>query len=70
MKKLVCYYRVSSRKQERSGLGLEGQRAAVEAYAEVACGEVRMPKPNGGCSAQRNTGSQRRDQAQGRRGVS
>jgi len=40
MKKLVCYYRVSTRKQERSGLGLEGQKAAVEVYAECAFGTI------------------------------
>ncbi len=27
--KIVCYYRVSTKKQERSGLGLEGQQAAI-----------------------------------------
>jgi DNA invertase Pin-like site-specific DNA recombinase len=30
---LVCYYRVSTRKQERSGLGLEGQQAAVQEFS-------------------------------------
>jgi DNA invertase Pin-like site-specific DNA recombinase len=32
---LVAYYRVSSAKQGRSGLGLEAQRAAVTAFAAV-----------------------------------
>ena len=31
--KLVAYYRVSTRKQGESGLGLEGQKAAVRTYA-------------------------------------
>ncbi len=30
---LIPYYRVSTRKQERSGLGLEGQQAAVASFA-------------------------------------
>jgi len=32
-KKTVAYYRVSTKQQGESGLGLEGQTAAVEAYA-------------------------------------
>lgn len=32
MNDIVAYYRVSTRKQERSGLGLEGQQAAVQAF--------------------------------------
>ena len=30
---IVAYYRVSTQKQEKSGLGLEGQRVAVAAFA-------------------------------------
>jgi DNA invertase Pin-like site-specific DNA recombinase len=33
MQPLIAYYRVSTQKQGRSGLGLEGQRAAVKAFA-------------------------------------
>ena len=32
---IIAYYRVSTAKQGQSGLGLEGQAAAVEAYAKV-----------------------------------
>src|SRR6476620_4331372 len=32
---LVAYYRVSTRKQGRSGLGLEAQRKAIAAFAAV-----------------------------------
>ncbi len=32
--KIIAYYRVSTKRQGRSGLGFEGQRAAVEAFAK------------------------------------
>jgi DNA invertase Pin-like site-specific DNA recombinase len=38
--KLVAYYRVSTRKQGESGLGLEGQVAAVAEYARAQGAEV------------------------------
>jgi DNA invertase Pin-like site-specific DNA recombinase len=40
MSPLVAYYRVSTQKQGRSGLGLEGQRAAVAAFAKAEGFEV------------------------------
>lgn len=39
-KKLVAYYRVSTRQQGESGLGLEGQVAAVETYARGQGAEI------------------------------
>ena len=33
MAEIIAYYRVSTKQQGASGLGLEGQKAAVEAYA-------------------------------------
>jgi DNA invertase Pin-like site-specific DNA recombinase len=36
MKALIPYYRVSTTKQERSGLGLEAQQATVERFAQLA----------------------------------
>jgi DNA invertase Pin-like site-specific DNA recombinase len=35
MPPLIAYYRVSTQKQGRSGLGLEGQRAAVAMFAKA-----------------------------------
>jgi DNA invertase Pin-like site-specific DNA recombinase len=40
MAKLVAYYRVSTKGQGESGLGLEGQRAAVLAYAKSTGGVI------------------------------
>src|ERR1041384_2402052 len=36
MDRAVAYYRVSTRQQQRSGLGIEAQRAAVQRFAEAA----------------------------------
>ena len=33
-KKYVPYYRVSTKKQKKSGLGLESQKAIIEHYSE------------------------------------
>ena len=38
--KIVAYYRVSTRKQGQSGLGLDAQRMAVTDYAEERGGEI------------------------------
>ena len=38
--KLIAYFRVSTAQQGRSGLGLEAQREAVDAYARGVGGEV------------------------------
>src|SRR5208282_4367906 len=39
-KPLVAYYRVSTREQGRSGLGLDAQRAAIARFAEAEGFEV------------------------------
>ena len=41
MNDLIPYYRVSTKQQGASGLGLEGQRAAVEAYARQTGGAIK-----------------------------
>ena len=40
MSPLVAYYRVSTQKQGRSGLGLEAQRKAVVSFAEAEGFEI------------------------------
>lgn len=43
MQKFVSYYRVSTSRQGRSGLGLEAQQAEVEAYVAREVGELVAP---------------------------
>lgn len=38
--KIIAYYRVSTRQQGESGLGLEGQQAAVQAFAKSNAGHI------------------------------
>jgi len=38
--KIIAYSRVSTKRQGRSGLGLDGQRAAVEAFAKRSGGKI------------------------------
>ena len=38
--KFIAYYRVSTTKQGKSGLGLAAQREAVSAYIRITAGEV------------------------------
>ena len=40
MSQIVAYYRVSTKKQGESGLGLEAQRQAVASFAEAECFNV------------------------------
>lgn len=40
MKKVVAYYRVSTKRQGQSGLGLEGQKGAVESHAATAGAKI------------------------------
>ena len=35
MERAVAYYRVSTRQQQRSGLGIEAQKASVARFAEA-----------------------------------
>ena len=35
MERAIAYYRVSTKRQQRSGLGLEAQRAAVQRFAQA-----------------------------------
>ena len=35
MESAIAYYRVSTRQQQRSGLGIEAQRATVTRFAEA-----------------------------------
>src|SRR4030088_1615924 len=37
MESAVAYYRVSTKQQQRSGLGIEAQRATVTRFAEAEC---------------------------------
>lgn len=41
MVEIIAYYRVSTSKQAQSGLGLEGQKAAVEAYCRMVDGRIK-----------------------------
>ena len=43
MPKFIAYYRVSTARQGRSGLGLEAQQAAVESYITREAGELVAP---------------------------
>jgi len=45
MRKIIAYYRVSTKKQGESGLGLEAQQAAVEAYARQTGAKIIGVKP-------------------------
>ena len=41
LKPLIAYFRVSTREQGKSGLGLEAQRAAVARFAESESFEIK-----------------------------
>jgi DNA invertase Pin-like site-specific DNA recombinase len=38
---LISYFRVSTTRQGRSGLGIEGQRAAIDRFAQAEGGVIR-----------------------------
>ena len=40
MKQYIAYLRVSTKGQERSGLGLQAQRAIIEHYANIEGAEI------------------------------
>ena len=48
MKKIVSYIRVSTKAQGNSGLGLEAQRSAVEAFAKERGRQCSGRVPGGG----------------------
>src|SRR5712692_6699026 len=41
MADIIAYYRVSTKQQGESGLGLEGQQAAVEAFAKASGAKIK-----------------------------
>lgn len=49
--KLVAYYRVSTARQDASGLGLDAQRHAVRAFAGDAAVVAEFTPRDDGCAA-------------------
>jgi DNA invertase Pin-like site-specific DNA recombinase len=43
--KFVCYFRVSTARQGRSGLGIDAQREAVKTYLTAAIGRLSGSSP-------------------------